>query len=309
MLELNKVYKMDNLELLNKLPNNYIDLIYCNILFNTGKKFKDYNDNLGTPQEAIEWYRPRILEMYRVLKDTGSIYLHMDYRLVHYMKVLMDEVFGFDCFLNDICWKRSTSTGGKTKSKMFPRNYDSILVYKKGKQWTYNKSYVPYTQDYIDKFYNHIDDNERRYSSQTLGDYSEESISKFEQEGRIILTRNGVKRLKYYLDEQKGLLIDDVWIDIKNVRQEQVKNIYKKDKNTKIEYDTQKPKALLERIIKASSNKGDIILDLFCGSGTTMVVAKELGRRYIGCDISERAIEITEKRLSDVDGKVSECVC
>ena len=97
---INKTFQMDNLELLRQLPSNSIDLIYCDILYNTGKKFKDYNDKLGTPQEAMEWYKPRLIEIYRVLKDTGSIYLQMDYRLVHYMKVEMDSIFGLDNFNN-----------------------------------------------------------------------------------------------------------------------------------------------------------------------------------------------------------------
>ena len=99
-----KIYKQDNLEVLKQLPENYVDLIYCDILYNTGRKFKDYDDNLGTPQEAILWYEPRLYEMRRVLKETGSIYLHMDFRLVHYLKAKMDEIFGYSNFVNEIIW-------------------------------------------------------------------------------------------------------------------------------------------------------------------------------------------------------------
>ena len=105
-MELNKIYCMDNLELLKQLPDESIDLIYCDILYNTGKKFRDYDDRLGMPQEAMEWYRPRLIEMKRILKNTGSIYLQCDYRLVHYLKVYMDELFGVKNFRNEIIWKK-----------------------------------------------------------------------------------------------------------------------------------------------------------------------------------------------------------
>ena len=299
MIELNKVYKMDNLELLNQLPNNYINLIYCDILFNTGRKFKDYNDNLGTPMQAIEWYKPRIEGMYRVLKDTGSIYLHMDYRLVHYIKVLMDEIFGFDCFRNHITWKRQPPRGAKATSNQYARNTDDILFYTKSNKYIWNNVYKEYDKKFLKRF--KPDNNGRLFIDCPLGDYSEESIKEFEKQNKIYITKTGKKRLKRYLDEQKGKAISNIWDDIFEV------NSMAKER---INYDTQKPKLLLERIIKSSSNENDIVLDLFCGSGTSMVVAKELGRRYIGCDISERAIEISEKRLMEVEveGKVCEGV-
>jgi len=258
LIEFNKVYHMDNLELLKQIPNNCIDLIYCDILFNTGKRFKDYNDKLGTPQEAIEWYRPRILEMYRVLKDTGSIYLHMDYRLVHYIKVLMDEVFGFDNFRNDIVWSYKRWSG-KSEEKL-QSMHDNILFYAKGK----NK---------INHLYEKID-NPKLYQNRK------------DKNGDVIRNEDGT--VKYFPQYERQ--IDDVWyIDILNPRA--------KERNG---YYGQKPKSLLERIIKSSSNENDIVADFFMGSGTTMVVAKELNRQYIGCDISERAVEISEKRLMEV---------
>ena len=105
----NNLFCMDNLELMKQIPDNYIDLIYCDILYNTGRKFKDYDDNLGSTTDAIEWYKPRLIEMKRILKDTGNIYLHMDYRLVHYMKVEMDRVFDEKNFRNEIIWSYRTS--------------------------------------------------------------------------------------------------------------------------------------------------------------------------------------------------------
>ena len=316
LIELNKVYKMDNLELLNQLPNNYIDLIYSDILFNTGKKFKDYNDNLGTPQQAIEWYRPRIEEMYRVLKDTGSIYLHMDYRLVHYMKVLMDEIFGFDNFRNEIVWQKTYTS--KTQSKSFGKVYDTILFYSKNNKFTYNQLYLSPNEDYINKYYNKIDDDGNRFQSISLTQqgqgnakyfgnklieppsgmhwiWKQERIDKAMENGLIYFTKNNMPRLKKYYDKDttKGKPLHDLWVD------EEIAPLNSWHSKS-VNYDTQKPKSLLERIIKSSSNGNDIVADLFMGSGTTMVVAKELGRNFIGCDISERAIEITEKRLSEV---------
>ena len=235
-MELNKVYNMDNLELLKQLPSNSIDLIYCDILYNTGKKFKDYDDNLGTPEEAIEWYTPRLIEMKRVLKDTGSIYLQMDYRLVHYMKVYMDELFGIKNFRNEIVWKYGLGGSG---NREFAKKHDNILFYSKSNGYIFNIQYENATSN----------------------------------------------RLK-----GKTKKMTDVW-DIPTLN-----NMAKE----RTGYNTQKPKELLERIIKASSNEGDVVADFFCGSGTSLVVAKELGRNYIGCDINPKAIEITKKRLEEV---------
>ena len=126
---------MDNLELLKELPNESIDLIYCDILYNTGKKFKDYDDRLGTPKEAIKWYEPRLIEMKRVLKSDGSIYLQCDYRLVYYLKVEMDKIFGFDNFRNEIIWKYDAPT---STFKNYPKKHDNILFYTVSNIYTFN---------------------------------------------------------------------------------------------------------------------------------------------------------------------------
>lgn len=286
-LQLNRVYCMDNLELLKQLHDESIDLIYCDILYNTGKKFKDYDDNLGTPQEAIEWYKPRLMEMKRVLKNTGSIYLQCDYRLVHYLKVEMDKYFNF---INHITWKRFPPAGGKVKSKGFSRNADDLLFYSKTDNFTWNAQYTDFGDKQLKKF--RKDQNGRYFTDTPLNGCSEDRVKDFEKEGRIYITSAGTKRYKRYLDELKGLPIDVIWTDIPPV------NSQAKERTG---YDTQKPKELLKRIIKASSNKGDIIADFFCGSGTSLVVAKELGRQYIGCDINPRAIEITNDRLIKVN--------
>ena len=260
-MELNKIYNIDNLELLKQMESELVDLIYCDILYNTGKKFKDFVDKLGTPQEAIEWYRPRLIEMNRVLKKTGSIYLQCDYRLVHYLKVEMDSIFGLNNFRNDIIWCYKSQGFSK---KQWSNKHDNILFYSKSNKWIFN-----------------LDDIREEPSESWVKRYGKE------------LEKNG-----FFIDG-KGKRYDGFvgspprdWLDI---------NILPQAHKERVGYDTQKPKALLEKIIKASSNKNDIVADFFCGSGTSLVVAKELGRNYIGCDINPRAVEITKTRLKNIN--------
>ena len=253
-MKLNKIYCMDNLELLKQLPDESISLIYCDILYNTGKKFKDYNDRLGTPQEAIDWYRPRLIEMKRVLKGTGIIILQMDYRLVHYMKVEMDSIFNYNNFINEVIWSyKSPSTSPKNR---LTNKHDNLLVYAKSKKYKIN-----------------IDDIREEYAESTKRQAEKGTIS-FGKISKV---------------NPKGKHPTDVW-EISTL------NSMAKER---VGYDTQKPKKLLEKIVKAFSNEGDIVADFFCGSGTSMVVAKELGRQYIGCDINPRAVEITNERLNN----------
>lgn len=252
----NGLYCIDNLKLLKQIKDKSIDLIYCDILYNTGKKFKDYYDNLGTPKEAIEWYEPRLIEMYRVLKDTGFIILQMDYRLVHYIKVKMDNIFGLKNFINEIIWYYK-SPSGTSKTKLVNK-HDNLLLYSKTKNYNIN-----------------IDELREEYSENTKKQAESKNISF----GRITVLND------------KGKTPTDVW-EIPTL------NSMAKER---VGYDTQKPKELLYKIIKGFSNEGDIVADFFCGSGTSLVVAKELGRKYVGCDISSKAIMITKERLKSVD--------
>lgn len=254
MIEFDKVYNMDNLTLLKQMDDKSVDLIYCDILYNTGRQFKDYNDDLGTPQEAIEWYAPRLMEMKRVLKDSGSIYLQCDYRLVHYLKVYMDTLFGIKQFKNDIIWGYTSASNCK---KYFPRKHDNILFYTKTDNYVFN-----------------IEPTEVRIP------YKDNTIKRSKTKGGFNNDREDYLKKNSYL-------APDFWTDIFFLK-------------SNILYNTQKPKGLLARIIHASSNEHDVVADFFCGSGTSMVVAKELGRQYIGCDINPRAIEITNKRLEEI---------
>jgi adenine specific DNA methylase Mod len=259
-----------------------------------------YRDTWGKGADSfISMIYERLIIMRDLLADDGSIYVHCDWRVNSYIRLILDEIFGNDFQLNQIVWRRSTPTGGKTKSKMFPRDYDLIISYKKSEKNIYSNTYLPYSQDYIDNFFTHKDPDGRRWASQTLGDYSDESIAEFEQKDRIFVTKNGSKRLKYYLDESKGILADDVWADIKNTRQEDVRNLGK-GISEYLGYPTQKPESLLERIINASSNENDIIADFFCGSGTTLAMAEKLNRKWIGSDLGKFAIHTTRKRMIDM---------
>lgn len=245
------LYQCDNLDLMNFLPDNYIDLIYCDILYNTRKNFKTYNDNLGSTQDALLWYIPRLQQIYRILKPTGLLYLQMDYRLVHYLKVELDKIFGEQFFCRHIIW--CYTSGGISKTD-FPSKHDDILKYSKGKSYTYVPELKPYSEKTL-----------QRGLTQCKGENYELS--------------------------KEGTPIVDWWNDITPLLSP---TCYER-----LGYDTQKPKKLLERIIKTSSNKNDIIADFFMGSGTTGEVALDLNRKFIGCDIGQKACEISQKRLEN----------
>ena len=246
----------------------------------------------------------RLKLIYDLLTENGSLFVHCDWRLNSSFRLILDEIFGENNYLNQIIWKRATPTGGKTKSKMYPRDYDVLMYYKKGEN-IFNNIYLPYSDDYIRKFFTHKDSDGRRWASQTLGDYSLNSIIEFEKQGKIYITKKGKKRLKQYLDESKGVLADNLWTDILNTRQNDVSKIGNR-KTEYLAYPTQKPEELLNRIILGSSNVGDLVADFFCGSGTTGAVAEKLGRRWIVSDIGKFAIHTTRKRMIGVQRGLKE---
>ena len=251
----------DNLELMAEMQDNTVDLIYCDILYGTGRKFKDYQD-LKPKREVIEeHYIPRIKEMHRILKENGSIYLQMDTRINHWMRCIMDDIFGYDMFLNELVW--CYNTGGKQKDR-FATKHDVILFYSKSKLKTFNK--VGIKRDTGTKSFGGkigIDEDGRKYQDKKHKD----------------------KYYRYYLDEPKSA--EDWWSDFNNLHSQSKERVI---------YNTQKPKALIERIIKASSNEGDLVADFYGGSFTTAEVCKDLNRNFIGCDISEKAIAIGLER-------------
>ena len=256
---LNKKYMIqieccDNLELMSKIESGTVDLIYCDLLYGTGRKFADYQDLKPIRSEIENHYIPRIKEMHRILKDNGTIYLQMDEKIVHWMRILMDDVFGYDNFRNNIIWhyNRWTAT-----SSDFQKLHDCILRYSKSKAFTFNVEYKDYTEG-----------------------------SKKRKENTLHRFKNGKK---YLVTETKGVSQNDVWCDIPFLPPSS-------NERKNVGYKTQKPNELIERIIRASSNEGDLVADFYLGSGTTCEVALELGRKFIGCDINPRAVELSKKR-------------
>ena len=216
----------------------------------------------------LQWLRPRLEECKRVLSDTGSIYVHLDWHAVHYVKVMMDEIFGMGNFKNEIAWSYNTRT---MASQWYARKHDSILFYTKSDKHLFNGDdiRVPYREESI-KQYNKIDENGKRYKQQS-GNY------------------------RTYLDE-RGQNCGDVW---------DIQILGSRDKE-RLGYPTQKPETLLERIIKASSNPGDVVLDCFCGCGTAVAVAQKLGRRWIGIDVSPISTKLMVTRLQTIGAKITE---
>lgn len=236
---------------------------------------------------------PRLVLMRELLADTGSIYVHLDWRVGHYVKVVMDEVFGKSYFRNDLRWKRQPVRGAKATGQQYARNSDILYFYTKREDSIWENAYKPYDPAFIKAKFR-PDASGRLYRDSDLGDYSEESIAKFEEQGRIYRTSSGNRRLIRYLDEEKGEAVGDMWVDIPEVNSMA---------DERLEYATQKPEKLLERIIQASSSEGALVLDCFGGSGTTAAVAEKLGRRWITSDLGKPAAMIMRKRLIDQEAK------
>ncbi len=281
----------------------------------------------------------RLIELHRVLKPTGSLYLHCDPTASHYLKILLDAVFGKENYRNEISWKRSSAhNDGKQGRKQYGNITDTIFFYTKGKQWTWNPTYTSYDESYIASAYRLIDSDGRRYrrgdltAAKSGGDvsyswpvkrliggdweadlndeykapndgweyrqvppyngrfwaYSKENMRKFAAEGRLVYASTGMAEYKRYLDEMPGVPLQNLWGDIAPV--------LGKDS---LGYPTQKPVALLERILAASSNEGDVVLDPFCGCGTTVHAAQKMNRSWIGIDVTHLAIGLIEKRLRE----------
>ena len=279
-LEAEQAYR----EVTEKGPRRLADLI------GALRQFLGTNDMMA----YLVMMAPRLVEMHRVLKPTGSIYLHCDPTASHYLKLVMDAVFGVDNFRNEIIWKRDASgKGGKTISRQWPRIYDSILFYSKTDNWFFEKQFTGVTPLQI-KEYHYKDPDGRKFKRTSLGNYTEQSIKELENKGLIYVSSTGNKYKKYYLDEAK-VTVDSIWADIFGF------GVITSSKE-RLGYPTQKPEALLERIIKASSNEGDLVMDPFCGCGTTIAVAERLNRRWIGMDITHLAISLMQRRLEDTFG-------
>ncbi|MCX7046498.1 MAG: DNA methyltransferase [Candidatus Sumerlaeota bacterium] len=253
---------------------------------------------------------PRLVELYRVLKETGSIYLHCDPTASHYLKILMDSIFSPASFRNEINWARSTPHA--TAQRKFGVVCDTILFYAKSENSTWNRVYGAYRDGYLEKRYSYTDGQRMFQPTSLLGHkgvnpifewrgyhkpwrYPAHRLDELDKQGKIYWPpKGGVPRYKRYLDEQKGQPVLSLWTDIPAINSQAAE---------RLGYPTQKPEALLERIINASSNKGDLVLDPFCGCGTTVAVAQRLKRRWIGIDITHLAINLMKRRLHDSFGK------
>ena len=250
---------------------------------------------------------PRLVELRRVLKPTGSIYLHCDPTASHYLKLLMDSLFGNESFRNEIGWIRSLPHGNARQ--MFGRSRDSILFYVKSQGAKWNRSFGKHRQEYISQFYKYVDpDTNRVYrlvscinpnpnrpnltyewnGNTRVWKWTRERMQKAHDDGLLVYSKNGIPGYKNYLDEMQGVPMQDTWVDIPPLMG---------GSKERLGYPTQKPMALLERIIAASSNEGDVVLDPFCGCGTAIAAAHKLNRRWIGIDITHLAVALMKNRL------------
>jgi DNA modification methylase len=322
-MTVNRLILGDNLEILKTMDTDSVDLIYLDPPFFSNRNYeviwgdagevRSFQDRwAGGVDHYIAWPKERVEQMHRILKPTGSMFLHCDWHANAYIRVdILDRIFGMDNFRNEIVWKRtSTHNDSKQGAKHFGRVTDTIFFYAKNiKQFAFYPQFERYTSDYIASSYRRIDPDGRRFKASDLsaakpgGDtryewkgmlppngrywaYSKENMEEFERQGRIFYSTKGRPYLKHYLDAMPGCSVDNLW-----------NNCVYRNKGERIGYPTQKPEALLERIIKCASDEGDIVLDPFMGGGTTIAVADRLNRQWIGIDQSAMAVKVTELRL------------
>jgi site-specific DNA-methyltransferase (adenine-specific) len=275
------------------------------------RRFLNENDMMA----YLTMIANRLLELQRVLKETGSLYLHCDPTASHYLKIVLDGVFGHENFRNEIIWLRSTPKG--LASKRLPQNHDVLLAYQKSSLATWNGDtlFLHYDPDNLNEKtagkYSYRDEDGRIYRLSDLTNpnpdrpnltyeflgvtkvwrWTKERMQKAYEDGLVVQTKPGtVPQLKRYLDEQRGIPLSDVWTDISPINSQAAE---------RLGYPTQKPVSLLERIISASSNEGDVVLDPFAGCGTAIHAAQKLRRNWIGIDITHLAIALVEKRIKD----------
>lgn len=329
-LEPNRLFFGDNLHIMRLLPPESIDLIYIDPPFFSGR---NYNVIFGDQNEVrsftdiweggmpgyLTWLNARLLEMKRLLKPTGNIFVHLDWHASHYVKIEMDKIFGYDNFKNEIIWKRKTGRGETNHaSSQFGSSTDCLLFYGKTDESKFNSQFISLDKadnnykDYVEKFFSHVDENGRRFQIDNLASpsprpnltyeykgykppangwaISKDKMIQWDKEGRLWFPKNKDSRIrrKRYLDELKGQPIQNLWDDIQPVSSQS---------NERIGYPTQKPEALLERIISCATDANDVVADFFIGGGTTAAVAQRLGRRWIACDQSKIAVAVTLDRV------------
>ncbi|HJT75707.1 MAG TPA: site-specific DNA-methyltransferase [Gemmataceae bacterium] len=273
---------------------------------------KAYRDTWGRGLDSyLQWFYETAVLLHELLAETGSLYVHLDWRMVHYAKLVLDEVFGIDRYENEIVWQRSLPHGNVDYK--FGASHDTILRYSKSEQFTWHPQYMPHREEYLRDFYKYSDPDGRIYrliscinpnpnrpnltyewrGIKKVWKYTKDRMQRMHDEGLLVYSKNGIPSYKGYLDEMKGVPAQDIWTDIPPVMG--VSREW-------TDYPTQKPEALLDRILRASSNEGDLVLDCFCGSGTTAAVAEKLNRRWLACDLGRFAIHTTRKRLLQIPG-------
>jgi adenine-specific DNA-methyltransferase len=334
---MNRIYWGDNLQVMSHMLKEFrgkVDLIYIDPPFASETDFrktiklrgtevkndensleeKQYSD-IWANDEYLQFIYERLILMRELLSEKGSIYVHIDQRVSGYIRILCDEVFGKGQFRNWICWK---SSPGHADQSFFNNMQNHILLYTKTSQATWNESHQAYDEEYLESHYGKTEPDGRRFEDADLTAYGlkgggyeyewkgikklwrcpESTMKKHEQKGQLYYTRNGVARYKRYLDQMPGMPTSDLWVDIPRLNSQA---------KEKVGYPTQKPEALLRRIIDASTNHGDLVFDCFMGSGTTQAVAYKMHRRFIGADINLGSVQTVTKRsiqiLKDLAGE------
>jgi DNA modification methylase len=320
------IYCGDNLDQLRKLPDACVNLIYIDPPFNSNRNYevfwgetkekRSFEDRHASTQAYIDYMRPRSLELHRVLGKTGSFYYHCDWHASHYVKVMLDQIFGENQFQNEIVWKRADAhSDAKQGAQHYGRVHDSIFFYTKTDDYVFNPIYNPLPESTVESWYRYVElGTGRRYNKADVTGpggaakgnpfyewkgvkrywrYSKERMHELDAAGRLVYSKSGMPYQKRYLDESKGVPLQSWWDDIGMLR-----GITRGGE--RLGFPTQKPLALLERIVTASSNENDIVLDAFCGCGTALVAAQKLKRQWIGIDISPTACRVMAKRLRDV---------
>ena len=258
-----------------------------------------FSDTWVSLDAWLDMLYPRLRLVHRLLADHGSLYVHLDWRAVHYARVLLDEIFGADAFRNEIVWKRAALLGRKAASGQYGRVTDSLLFYTRSDRFTFNRLTV---ERVVPRGEARWDEARGRwFRTAPPGDYTAASLAALESEGRIHQTRSGRRRVKYFLDETPdGRLVDqarldNLWLDIPDMMH--------LPPAERTGYPTQKPLALLQRIVAVSSNPGDLVLDPFAGAGTTLLAAAGLGRRWLGVEASHVGVAVTRARLLGADAR------
>lgn len=271
---------------------------------------KMYGD-IWNKESYLNWMYENLMAIKSIMSDTASIYVHLDWHIGHYVKILLDEVFGEDNFRNEIVWKRFNFHADAGR---FGAVHETLFFYSKSNDYVFNKVYVPFDEEYTLSRFTCKDSDGRLYLTDnptapahgktgqpmyfgnklisppagSMWRFNQDNINKMMEAGRIVFTTNGMPRIKRYLDELEGKVVHSIWTDIFPINSQA---------DERVDYATQKPEALLERIIKASSNKGMVVADFFGGSGVTAAVANRLGRKFIHTDININSIQTTRDRL------------